>query len=240
MTGHPDRSRATFRTRFLHGVLTGAPFLIIVAPFAMVFGVAATEAGLSIMETMAFSILVVGGASQFAALQLLTENAATILALTAALVVNLRMAMYSAALAPHLGENRLSMRILIGYLNFDQSFTVATTEYDRNPDATLQDKTAFFLGVAIPTGLTWWIFTYVGAVAGNAIPPQVPLDFAVPITFLAMLGPILKSLAHVAAALTSVVLALALGWLPSGTGLLIAAVGAMAVGAEIERRMARA
>ena len=46
----------------------------------------------------------------------------------------------------------------------------------------------------------------------------------------------LKSLAHVGAAVTSVILALGLIWMPFGSGLLIAGVGAMIVGAEIERR----
>ena len=57
-----------------------------------------------------------------------------------------------------------------------------------------------------------------------------------PIMFLAIVAPMLKTLAHLAAALTSIVVALALVWLPSGTGLLIAGLAAMAVGAEMERR----
>lgn len=222
---------------FLRGALTGLPFLSIVAPFSVVFGVAATEAGLTLPETMAFSMLVVGGASQFAALQLLTEGAPAVLALGAALVVNLRMAMYSAALAQHLGAAPFWQRALVGYLNFDNSFAISVAEYDQRPAATLTQKMGFFLGVAIPTAVVWWGFTYVGAVSGAAIPPQVPLDFAVPLAFIAMVGPALRTVAHVAAALTSTVLALALGGLPSGTGLLLAALAAMAVGAEVERRM---
>ena len=57
-----------------------------------------------------------------------------------------------------------------------------------------------------------------------------------PIMFLALVGPMLKSLAHLAAAVTSVIAALALAFLPSGIGLLIAAFIAMAIGAEVERR----
>ena len=53
-----------------------------------------------------------------------------------------------------------------------------------------------------------------------------------------MVAPALRTLAHIAAAVTSVVLALALGFIPLNLGLLAAAVAAMMVGAEVERRMA--
>jgi hypothetical protein len=49
----------------------------------------------------------------------------------------------------------------------------------------------------------------------------------------------LKSLAHVAAAVTSVLGALTLAFIPYNAGLLIAAVLAMAVGAATESRMTR-
>lgn len=224
------------KSAFWRGFVTGVPFIIIVAPFSMVFGVAATEAGLDIAQVMAFSMLVVAGASQFTALQLMQENASLLIALFAALVVNLRMAMYAASLAPHLGTAPLWKRALIGYLNFDNSFVVSLEEYESHPNRTTAEKVAFFFGVALPTATFWWGFTYVGAVVGTSIPDGYAIDFAIPIAFLGMIAPGLKSLAHVAAAFTSVTLALLLFWVPSGLGLIIAALAATMVGAEIERR----
>ena len=60
-----------------------------------------------------------------------------------------------------------------------------------------------------------------------------------PILFLALVGPMLRTLAHLGAAVTSIVAALALSGLPGGTGILIAGLLAMVVGAEIERRRGR-
>ena len=60
------------------------------------------------------------------------------------------------------------------------------------------------------------------------------LGAAVPIAFIALIGPMLRTLAHVGAALVSVVLALALAWIPYNLGLLVAALAAMAAGALIE------
>ena len=223
--------------QFVKGALQGAPFLLVVAPFAILFGVVGTEAGLNIAQVMGFSVVVIAGAAQFTALQLMLDQAPTILVLAAALVVNLRMAMYSAALAPHFGEAPFWKRAILGYFNFDQSFAMGVAEFERDPTLTLPQKIAFFLGVAIPLGSSWCIFTWVGAITGQAIPDSYALDFAVPICFLALVAPGLKSAAHVAAAATSIILALSLTWVPAGLGLIIAALGAMAVGAEVERRM---
>jgi predicted branched-subunit amino acid permease len=63
---------------FWRGARDALPFALVVGPFALVFGVVATEAGLDLAQTMAFSVLVIAGASQFAALQQMTENAPTI------------------------------------------------------------------------------------------------------------------------------------------------------------------
>ena len=227
------------RSSFLRGFRAGLPFLLVIIPFAALFGVVATEAGLSLTQVMGFSVLVVAGAAQFTALQMMSENAPTVIVLATALVVNLRMAMYSAALVPHLGAAPLRTRALLAYLNVDQTYALGQAEYERAPDQPLASKVAYFLGSAAPVCPLWFLFTYVGAVAGERIPPEFALDFAVPITFLALIAPALKTLAHVAAALTSVVLALLLAWLPSGLGLIAAAIGAMVVGAQVEQARER-
>ena len=56
------------------------------------------KCGLDLIETMTMTVLVIAGAAQFTALALLEEQAPTLIVIIAALAVNLRMAMYSAAL----------------------------------------------------------------------------------------------------------------------------------------------
>ena len=100
---------------FWQGFRAGAPFVLVVAPFGLLFGVVAAEAGLDIVQTMAMTVLVIAGASQFAAVQLLSDNAPTIVAILTGLAVNMRMAMYSASLTPHLGKASLGKRALAAY-----------------------------------------------------------------------------------------------------------------------------
>ena len=115
----------TSKSAYREGVVAGLPFTVFVIPFATLFGVVATEAGLDVAQTMGFSVLVIAGASQFTAIQLMTENAPVWVVLAAALAVNLRMAMYSASLQPHLGALPFGRRAIVAYCNLDQSFAVS-------------------------------------------------------------------------------------------------------------------
>lgn len=233
-------AKTTEKSTYWEGLRNGLPFVVVVGPFAMLFGVVASEAGMGLAHVMGFTVMVIAGAAQFAALQMIVEDAALGMVLLAALAVNLRMAMYSAALVPYLGSAPLWQRALISYVNFDQTYAASVAKYEVRPLWSVTQRVQFFFGLATPIVPVWIAMTLVGALIGQAIPPEWALDFAVPITFLGLVGPALRTPAHIAAALVSFVVALALAGLPSGIGLLIAALAAMITGAVIETRMGRA
>ena len=224
---------------FRRGFLDCAPFLIIVVPFSMLFGVAAREAGLDVLQVMAMSVLVIAGASQFTAVTLLADNAPVFVALLTALAVNLRMAMYSAALVPHLGHAPLGTRALMAYLMVDQAYAVAVRTYEDNPGMPMAVKVAYYFGCMTLICPFWYGFTAAGAVLGQALPAGLSLDFAVPVCFIALLAPLLRSLPHVVAALVSALAAVVFAWVPWNLGLIAAAVLAMIAGAQAELFLAR-
>ncbi|AXC48762.1 branched-chain amino acid ABC transporter permease [Paracoccus suum] len=227
------------RAAFLAGMLQALPFLIVLLPFGLVFGVTAVNAGMDLWQVLGFSTIVLAGASQITAVQLLVEQAPLPIVILSALAVNLRMAMYSASLVPWVGQASPRMRALLAYVLIDQTYALSIRRYEENPRMTLPERLAFFFGVVVVLALPWPVFSVIGATLGQAIPPEFALDFAVPITFLAMIAPLLRSRPHLAAAVTGFAVAAALRHMPSGTGLMIAAPIAMAVGAELERRQAR-
>jgi predicted branched-subunit amino acid permease len=226
------------KAAFWRGARNTLPFLIVVGPFALLFGVVGTEAGLSLVEVMSFSVLVIAGAAQFTAIQLMTDHAPTLIVILTALAVNLRTAMYSAALTPHLGGAPFRTRALAAYLIFDQPFAISIAEYEKRPEMTPAEKLAFFFGTATPLVPVWYGATLAGALLGRGIPEEFALDFAVPITFLALVAPMLRTSAHVTAAGVSILASLAFSFIPYNGGLLIAAALAMMAGAEVERRSA--
>jgi predicted branched-subunit amino acid permease len=225
---------SSVKSAYRQGIRDGAPFILVIVPFSMLFGVIATEAGLSVFETLSFSVVVIAGAAQFTALQLMGEDAPTLVVLASALAVNLRMAMYSASLTPHIGGAALWQRAIAAYFTVDQSYAISITKYENTPDMTLQEKVAYFFGTVTPVCPLWWIFTLVGALIGEAIPASFALDFAVPITFLAIIAPALRTRAHVSAALTAAALSLMFFTVPYNLGILMAGIGGMMVGARVE------
>jgi 4-azaleucine resistance transporter AzlC len=234
----------TPRQAFWRGYADCAPFILIVVPYSMLFGVVARDAGLDVVQTMSMSVLVIAGASQFTALALLQDQAPVFVALLAALAVNLRMAMYSAALVPHLGHARFGTRALMAYLMVDQAFAVAVRTYEDRPAMTPDARVAYYFGAMLLICPIWYSCTFLGAVLGQAIPASWSLDFAVPVCFIALTAPLLRSLPHVITALTSCVMAIAFAWVPWSLGLIIAALIAMVAGAQAElflkRRKAQA
>ncbi|WP_260292830.1 AzlC family ABC transporter permease [Sedimenticola hydrogenitrophicus] len=223
----------THRT-FWRGFLDCSPFILVVAPFGLLFGVAAGETGLDLIQTMSMTVLVIAGAAQFTALALLDDHTPTFIVILVSLAVNLRMAMYSAALVPHLGKASLRTRLLASYFMVDQTFAVSIRQYEHAPERPITEKLAYYFGAAASICPFWYGFSLLGALIGKSIPESYALDFAIPICFISLVAPMLRSLPHLAAALTSVTLALLLAWMPYNLWLLVAAVGAMMTGARTE------
>lgn len=224
----------TRKASFWTGVRHGAPFVFLLVPFGTLFGVVATEAGLNLLEVMSFSIVVVAGAAQFTAVAMMQDAVPTAIVLITSLAVNLRMAMYSAALTPHLGDAPQWQRVFMAYFMVDQAFALSSVTFEERTDWSVAEKTAYYFGVIVPVAPCWYLATLAGALIGEAMPEALALDFALPIVFLALVAPALRTMAHVAAAATSIALALVFAWLPFSLGLLVAAVAAMVVGARVE------
>ncbi len=208
-------------------------------PFGLLFGVFATEAGLNVVQTMAFSATVFAGAAQFTALQLMGENTPTVIVLISALAVNLRVAMYSASLTPYLGAAPLWQRAFAAYLIVDQSYACSIVRFEKELQMTVPQRMRYFFGTVTPITPLWILGTYLGAVLGAQIPESWALDFALPITFLAMIGPMMRTMAHVVAALVAITVALLTVAVPYNLGLLIAGAAGMMAGAQAELLLAR-
>lgn len=229
----------TTNSAYWKGFRDGAPFVIIVAPFAALFGVLAIEAGLNVVETMMFSVAVFAGAAQFTALQLMQEEAPTIIVLLSALAVNLRVAMYSASLTPYLGGAPMWQRVIAAYFTVDQSYALSVSQFEAVPDMSMPQRMAYFAGTLTLIVPVWYASSFAGALLGAQIPDAWVPDFALPICFLAMVGPMMRTGAHMIAALVAVVAGLLFAGVPYSLGLIIASVLGMVAGAQTELWMLR-
>ena len=227
------------RAAFWAGVRASLPFVVVVMPFSVLFGVVARDAGLDVLQAMSMAILVIAGAAQFTALALLQDQAPVFVALLAALAVNLRMAMYSVALVPHLGHAPLGVRAAMAYLMVDQAYALAYKRFEEPPAMSPSDKVGYYFGCMSLIAPLWYLGCLAGILGGRAIPAELSLDFAVPICFIALTAPLLRTLPHMVAAFVSAVCALIFAGLPWNLGLIVSALIAMVAGARTEQALGR-
>jgi predicted branched-subunit amino acid permease len=166
------------------------PMLVGVVPFGLVAGATPASHGLGTGAAIGFSTIVFAGASQLAAMDVLIRGGAAAVAIAAACTINLRMLLYSASLAPHLADQSLRRRLLVAYLLTDQAYAVSIARWAGvQPDEDPHDRFAYYVGAGGLLWISWQIATITGALAGAALPKDVPLDFAIPLVFLVLLVP---------------------------------------------------
>ena len=196
-------STETFGWAMRAGAKAVAPQLIGVIPFGLVAGATPTDAGLGVGAAAGFSTIVFAGASQLAAIDVLTQGGTVLVAVLAACTVNLRMVLYSASLAPFLTKDRLRWRMLASYVLVDQVYAVAVNRWS-DPDDPVSPPEAripFMVGAGLLLWSSWQLTTLVGAVIGPAVPESLPLGFAVPLVFLVLLVPAVTDRPSLVAAL---------------------------------------
>jgi len=219
------------------GARSVTPILLGVAPFAMIYGAVAVASGVTKVGAVAMSLGVFAGASQLAAIGLLSHQAPVAVAIFTALVINLRMVMYSASLAPHFSGLSPLAKAPLAYLLTDQAYALSIARFcgDEEPVA----KPWFFFGAGFLLWIVWHCLVAAGAFLGAAIPASWELDFAIPLTFMALVVPAIRDRACGAAALAAGAAALAGYVLPYNLGLVLAAVCGILAGYYFEQRSGR-
>ncbi len=225
---------STSKSYYWKGFRDGAPFVIPIIPFGTLFGVLAVETGADAFQALVFSATVFAGGAQFAALQLMQDGAPILIVLASSLAVNLRLVMYSASLTPYLGSAPMWQRAIAAFVIVDQTYAGAIVRFENEPSLLVSQRMSYFFGLISPLTPFWLLCTYLGAVLGARIPDSWALDFALPILFLALIGPMMRTNAHVVAALVATAVALLTMNVPFNLGLLIAGFAGMMAGAQAE------
>jgi 4-azaleucine resistance transporter AzlC len=222
------------RKTFWDGVRAEFPLLVGVFPFGMIYGVLALNAGLSKAASQTMSSMVFAGSAQFITAQLVSESAPAMVIILTIAVVNLRHMLYSASLAPYLKNVSLKWKVLLSYLLTDEAYAPSILQYEKEGVRTVSHWFLFGAGCALWS--TWQISTAFGIFLGTAIPENWHLDFALALTFIAMVVPALKNRPMVAAAISAGLVALLAYSLPFKLGLILAALTGIVVGTIMEGR----
>jgi 4-azaleucine resistance transporter AzlC len=196
--------------------------LLALTPFGVAFGASATDVGLSALEALAMSVFVLAGAAQLAAVQLISAGASAAVVVLTVLVINLRLTLYSASLAPHFQRLPLGWKGLLSYHLTDQAYAATITRFD-DGEMKEPDKRWYYLGVGSAIWFTWQAATMLGVTLGAWVSEGWSLDFVSPLIFIALALPAIKDRTTGAAALAAGVAAVFAAALPLNLGLVAAA-----------------
>ncbi|WP_245993254.1 AzlC family ABC transporter permease [Xylanimonas allomyrinae] len=194
--------------------------------YGISFGALSVAAGIGVLPTMALSLLLFSGGSQFALVGVVGAGGSPVAAVATAALLGARNTLYGAVVTPLLRVHGLR-RVAAAQLTIDESTAVATAQTD-----TRAARAGFWVaggGVFV----LWNSFTLLGALAGHAMgdPRAWGLDAAAAAAFLALVWPRLASrTAQLVAGIAVVVSAGLIPLVPSGVPVLAAAASAIAVG----------
>lgn len=223
---------------FVVGLRAVMPMLLGVAPFGVIYGVVALQSGIPALAAMAMSSIVFAGSAQFLLAQLVGAGAPLLLTAGAVGLVNLRHALYSASVAPVLARLPRRWKILLAYLLTDEAYAAAIPHLmavkPGSPQSALAHWILFGSGFGLWAG--WQLATLAGVLIGAQLPSNLGLEFALPLTFIAIVVPMIDSRARFAAALAAGAMAVVLAAMPYKVGLFIAAVAGLAAGLAMPRR----
>jgi 4-azaleucine resistance transporter AzlC len=219
---------------FWLGVRALLPMHLGVMPFGIIYGIVALQSGIPPLAAVMMSSIVFAGSSQFLLAQLAAAGAPALLMVGAAGVVNLRHALYSASVAPMLKQLPRRWKLLLAYLLTDEAYAAAIPHLLASPGSPMAHWILFGAGFALWAG--WQIATLAGVVLGARLPGNLSLDFALPLTFIAIVVPLLTDRRRIAVALVSGALAVILAGLPYKLGLFCAALAALALAAVPARK----
>jgi predicted branched-subunit amino acid permease len=197
----PSAAATASSTRSLvrAGVRDMTPMVIGVVPFGLAVGAMIGSSGLDPWAAAASAPLILAGAAQLTTLQMLEAGSNPVVIVASALLINLRILLYSASLAPWFAGLRLRTRLLLATSVIDQTHFVAIPRFEQG-DMDRRGRVAYYAGASAWLVSAWLASQFIAMVLGAELPESARLDMAAP---LALIGLLAKSVATRPAALAA-------------------------------------
>ena len=165
------------------------PLCLAVLPWGVLTGALATQAGFSVAQSQALSLLVFAGAAQLSAMTFFAAGAAYGAIFASTFVISARHLLYSLTFRQHIAQEPWLTRIAVAFLLTDEMFAVSEAHTKRSG--------AFSVRYALISGLLFYIawnlatafgiaLATLGASADSLGLDSLGLEFAIVATFIAM------------------------------------------------------
>jgi predicted branched-subunit amino acid permease len=221
--------RAVVGRTMFEGARDITPMVIGVVPFGLAIGAAIGASSVGTAQGLASGPAIFAGAAQLSAIQMLDTGVAPLVVVLSALMINARLLLYSASLAPWFRGSSLPQRLLLAIPVIDQLYFTCGPRFEQG-DLDRRGRIAYYSGAALFLTSTWVVTQALAILAGARVPESVGLHVAAP---LALVGLLAKSLADskaIVAAVVGGVAAVAGVGLPYSSAVLVATLCGVAAG----------
>ncbi len=222
---------------FRSGVAATLPFLPGVFPFGMAYAVTAVAAGFTPLETVLISLVVCAGGAQMAFIAIAASGGGALPAVLTAAALNLRYILYGLAASVWLPRKTDPPRPILAATMTDEGFALATAEARHG-----RPSSRFLWGANLSMCVMYWVGTLAGLLLGQLLPnPEaLGIDVIFPLSFMAILAPMLRTRVDLLVAVVGGMGAVALrGTIGAGPAILIAVLLAACLGATLDGRWQR-
>ncbi len=188
-------------------IVEGWPLFLTSVFIGIPYGVVARQAGLSIAETSAMSLIVFAGAAQFAMVELLRSGADAFVIVLTVLLINARHLLMATALRPFVATASLPRRLGLAYILTDEAFALGIGWFRRG-----HRDLSYYTVFGAVLWCCWNAGTLLGATLGAGIqdPQRFGVDFAITASFVAIVVIGIRHRADAIVALVAVLVAAAL------------------------------
>jgi len=223
------------RDAVLRGMRDTLPMIVGAVPFGLIYGTLVAQSPLAFWQGQAMSASVFAGSAQFIALGLVASHTGLLVIWLTTFVVNLRHMLYAATLLPVVAALPWRWRLALGFLLTDETFAVVAERRRLAPDD--RELPWYFLGSGVAMYVSWNSVTLLGLLFGSAFPQlqSLGLEYAIVVTFVAIVVPQLNRVPHLAAALAAGALAWLWQDMPYKLGLLASVIVGVGVGLALTR-----
>jgi len=211
---------------FCRGAIAVLPLSFACAPWGLLVGSLAMGAGLTPMEGQGLSAIVFAGAAQLVAIGMIKSGASVLSIFMTTLLLTSQHLLYAMHMRPSISQLSPRWRAGLGFLLTDEFFAL-----NSHQDAKGFDRW-YALGVGFTFYLAWNVFTLAGILLGRSIPnlESLGLEFSIAATFVALVTPLVKSVAVVLCVAVSLSCSVLLTWLGWQSALVVSGLAGMIVG----------
>jgi 4-azaleucine resistance transporter AzlC len=166
-------------------IVEGWPLFLTSLVIGITYGLVARQAGLSIAEASATSIIVFAGAAQFAMVDLLRSGTDGPVIVLTVLLINARHLLMATAIRPFVAAASLPRRLGLAFVLTDEAFAMGIGWFRRG-----HRDLSYYSVFATVLWCCWNAGTVIGATFGADIkdPQRYGVDFAITSSFVAIVA----------------------------------------------------